>query len=388
MKLNELNPKVIQDKESFQALKHLGLPTKHHEDYRNIDLSSLYEEEFDLCESLLVQDLKHKAQHDDFYYLYIINDKSIVHYSDLPQGVEISNDSKENLDSKNAFFHLSESFLENRMQLNISKMLDKPLVLLNIFTQDQTFYPNSLHINIQKNLTVEIVDVYLNQSQYSFANINRYFDLKDNAQLKYYKVQDMNESKLFVNNIASLQSKAHLEVLNIDQSDSFHLNHWETTLTHDNSSFVFNGLGQLHDHATLANIVTTVHEASHTTSDIHIRHILHEHSKAIFEVMSIVQKDATFTQAYQNCHTVLMSDDAVIFAKPHLEILTDELKASHGATTGSLDKEQLLYLQSRGIEEENAKALLLKAFGAAIYDKISSPIIKTFILNLKRSSYV
>ncbi len=51
----------------------------------------------------------------------------------------------------------------------------------------------------------------------------------------------------------------------------------------------------------------------------------------------------------------MLSDDAVIFARPHLEICIDELEASHGATTGSLNKEQLLYLQARGIEEKKAK---------------------------------
>ena len=74
-----------------------------------------------------------------------------------------------------------------------------------------------------------------------------------------------------------------------------------------------------------------------------------------------------FQKAFQNCNTILLSDDATIFAQPHLEIYIDELEASHGTTTGTLNKEQLLYLQSRGISKDKAyDMLLLKAFESSI----------------------
>ena len=101
-----------------------------------------------------------------------------------------------------------------------------------------------------------------------------------------------------------------------------------------------------------------------------------------------VNKEAPFSKAFQNSNTILLSNDAEIFAQPHLEILIDELEASHGATTGTLDREQLLYLQSRGIPEVKAYDMLLKAFESQIYDNISDTLIKEFISSYTRSKYV
>ena len=78
----------------------------------------------------------------------------------------------------------------------------------------------------------------------------------------------------------------------------------------------------------------------------------------------------------------------MIFAQPHLEINIDELEASHGATTGTLDKEQLLYLESRGIPKELAYDILLKAFEEKIANNIKDEIIKEFIETYERSKYV
>ena len=103
---------------------------------------------------------------------------------------------------------------------------------------------------------------------------------------------------------------------------------------------------------------------------------------------SIVNESALFSKAFQNCNTILLSDEATIFAQPHLEIFIDELQASHGTTTGSLDKEQLLYLQSRGISKDKAYEMLLSAFENKIVDNIKDEIIKEFVQNYKRDKYV
>ena len=74
--------------------------------------------------------------------------------------------------------------------------------------------------------------------------------------------------------------------------------------------------------------------------------------------------------------------------QPHLEILIDELKASHGATTGSLDEEALLYLQARGINKKLAYDILLRAYEKEIYDNIKNKELKKFAKKYKRDDYV
>ena len=111
-------------------------------------------------------------------------------------------------------------------------------------------------------------------------------------------------------------------------------------------------------------------------------------SKAIFKAKSRVLETALFSKAFQNTDTILLSDDATIFAQPHLEIYIDELEASHGATTGTLNKEQLLYLQTRGIPKDLAYEMLLKAFEEKIVNNIKDEIIKEFVQEYKKDLYV
>ena len=132
----------------------------------------------------------------------------------------------------------------------------------------------------------------------------------------------------------------------------------------------------------------SINNAKNSLSNINYKHSLKDSSKAVLKAKSIVNETAIGTKAFQNTNTILLSDDAVIFAQPHLEIYIDELEASHGATTGTLDKEQLLYLEARGIPKKLAYDMLLKAFEEKIAHNIKDEIIKEFIKTYKREKYV
>ena len=76
---------------------------------------------------------------------------------------------------------------------------------------------------------------------------------------------------------------------------------------------------------------------------------------------------------------ILLSEKAVINTKPQLEIWADDVKCSHGCTTGQLDEEALFYLRSRGIEKNTARAMMLYAFAAEVLENIPNEKLKTFI---------
>ena len=87
-----------------------------------------------------------------------------------------------------------------------------------------------------------------------------------------------------------------------------------------------------------------------------------ENGKGVFNGKIMVRKDAQKTNAYQNNRNLLLSDDAGLNAKPQLEIFADDVKCSHGATSGQLDEDAMFYLRARGIGEAEAKKLLTLAF--------------------------
>ncbi len=122
--------------------------------------------------------------------------------------------------------------------------------------------------------------------------------------------------------------------------------------------------------------ILVVHKAEECTSRQLVKTLLDDQSIASFEGKILVDSIAQQTNAYQLNHNCLLSDDASAYSKPNLEIFADDVKASHGSTTGQIDKDQLFYLRSRGLEEKLAKKLLLKAFCTEVLDEISHEAMK------------
>jgi Fe-S cluster assembly protein SufD len=105
-------------------------------------------------------------------------------------------------------------------------------------------------------------------------------------------------------------------------------------------------------------------------------------STGVFNGKIIVRQDAQKTNAYQSNKNVLLSDEAHVNTKPQLEIFANDVKCSHGATTGQLDEEALFYLRSRGIGKAEAKAMLTHAFAADVLENIKHEEIKEYATKL------
>jgi Fe-S cluster assembly protein SufD len=110
--------------------------------------------------------------------------------------------------------------------------------------------------------------------------------------------------------------------------------------------------------------------------------VLTENSVGVFNGKIFVQPDAQKTNAFQQNNNLLLGDKSTINSKPQLEIFADDVKCSHGSTVGQLSKEAMFYLQSRGIGEQKAKAMLVKAFVFDVTEKIKIPALEDFINQL------
>jgi Fe-S cluster assembly protein SufD len=112
------------------------------------------------------------------------------------------------------------------------------------------------------------------------------------------------------------------------------------------------------------------------------KNILNGSAHGVFNGKIFVRKDAQKTNAFQSNKNILLSKDAVMNAKPQLEIYADDVKCSHGATTGQLDEDALFYLRSRGINENDARALLNFAFASDVIEKINNESLRRNLLKL------
>ena len=112
------------------------------------------------------------------------------------------------------------------------------------------------------------------------------------------------------------------------------------------------------------------HDLPHCNSRQLFKGIAGGKSRVDFYGKIIVAQDAQRTEAYQENHNILLSDDAKVDTKPQLEIYADDVKCSHGATIGRLNEEEQFYMRSRGITLEDAKVLQMISFIAPVLEQI------------------
>jgi Fe-S cluster assembly protein SufD len=149
-----------------------------------------------------------------------------------------------------------------------------------------------------------------------------------------------------------------------------------------------NGLYLVGDHQHVDHHTSANHKVPHCTSDEFYKGILNGNSRAVFNGKVVVAKDAQKTNASQQNKNLLLSKQAEVDTKPQLEIYADDVKCAHGATVGQLDEDALFYLQSRGLNPEQAKEFLLTAFVADRIEQVKFKGLKqrlTELMHAQRS---
>ncbi len=117
------------------------------------------------------------------------------------------------------------------------------------------------------------------------------------------------------------------------------------------------------------------HASPHTYSDLLFKNALNGHARTTFGGLIRVEPEAHFTDAYQKVRNLLLSDDAEANSMPGLEILADNVKCSHGATSGQLDEDEMFYLLARGIPQDAAAQLLVGGFLHEVLERLPEPAL-------------
>jgi Fe-S cluster assembly protein SufD len=113
------------------------------------------------------------------------------------------------------------------------------------------------------------------------------------------------------------------------------------------------------------------HQAEHTTADLVTRGVLDDTARSVYEGVQDVGQDAWDTSSYQRENTLMLSDDSEADASPKLIINNHDTEASHSATVGQVDQEDLLYLTSRSIPERDARNMLVEGFFVPVFEEIA-----------------
>lgn len=275
-----------------------------------------------------------------------------------------------------AFIALNTAFADDGAFIRVPRktVLDEPIHLLNISDSSKmSFLAHPRHlILIGEGSQVQIIESYHHlANQAYFNNIVTEMVVEESAIVDHVRIQ--NESRQAYHVAAREVYQATGSVyssISIDLGGALVRNNFNLRLQAENCEgnlfgFYMAAGQQLVDNHTLID-----HAKPHCNSKEHYKGILDDKAHGVFNGKVMVRPDAQKTNAYQSNQCLLLNNEAVVNAKPQLEIFADDVKCSHGAAIGQLDEDAAFYLRSRGIGEEEANSMLRYAYASEVLDHI------------------
>lgn len=286
---------------------------------------------------------------------------------------------------KDPFCALNQSSFEGGIFISVPKkaQIQKPILLLNFFKANagQVIQPR-VWIEAGDFAEVTFINHSVNLSDIPYF-VNKVVEVKGgvNTQIRYYKLQNEGKNVIEVSNIETdIQKDARFTSVNISLSGEMVRNNLTLNILGSNSEGNMYGLYLLNGKTHVDNHTNVDHTVPHCESNELYKGVLADNSRGVFNGKIFVRQDAQKTNAFQQNSNILLSDDAVVNTKPQLEIWADDVKCSHGCTTGQLDEEALFYLQARGIGKLQAKGLLLYAFTGEVMDYITDQSFREYCI--------
>ncbi len=285
----------------------------------------------------------------------------------------------------NAFTALNTAFAQNGVFVHVpdNKVVTQPIILrfisdartLNVASQ-----PRNL-IVVGKRSEVQIAEAYRSFGENaSFTNAVTEFVVAEEANVHYYKVQNESDKSYHIGTTSVLQAGKSVFTANtVTANGGFVRNNLNIKIDGEYAEANMFGLYIPNGKQHIDNHTAVDHAKPNSNSNELYKGILKGKSTGVFNGKIFVRQDAQKTNAFQSCKNVLLSEDASMNTKPQLEIWADDVKCSHGTTTGQLNDDALFYMQARGISKDSARALLTLAFAQDVIDKFEIVAIKEYL---------
>jgi Fe-S cluster assembly protein SufD len=213
-----------------------------------------------------------------------------------------------------------------------------------------------------------------------FSNIVSEGVVGENAEVNYYAIQNDAGSKYQFNLSQFYQSNnSRVNTYTFTLNGKLMRNNLHLALDGEGIESHMFGLYLLENNTLADNHTVVDHKKPNSFSNELYKGIMDGNSKGIFNGKIYVRPNAQKTNAFQANRNILLTDKATVNTKPQLEIWADDVKCSHGCTTGQLDEEAMFYLQTRGINKESARAMMLYAFAGEILDNVPHAELKGYL---------
>ncbi len=295
--------------------------------------------------------------------------------------------------NKHPFAALNTAYLNEGIYIKISEncKLTKPLALVYHSTcQNQRPMSNIRNlIVLEKNAQTELIE-YFNydgdQKSVYFNNVVNEIYIGDNATLMHYKAQmEAFKAIHLALNCVEIKKSGYYKSFCLQKGADLARNESKVRLCDTQAKAEVNAAYMMNGWATIDTTTNIEHLVAETFSDQLVKGVVGGQAKGIFQGCIHIEPNAIKTKGYQQHRALLLTDEAEVDVKPELEIFADDVQCSHGSACGQLDAEQLFYLRSRGLDEEEAKAMLVDAYLQEVIAKVDNEKIADWIKLLLQS---
>ena len=263
--------------------------------------------------------------------------------------------------------------LKNGFILDVPENTQASKVLEATYTgHDQSQTTARQIIRIAKDSEFTLIEYQLGAGQY-WNNIVTQIEVAKGARFKHYRFQESSDEAVITHNThIVIEEGAEYEAFTMTNGAKLSRNQIHVDMMGAHSSARLNGVNILDGSELGDTTITVEHKAPNCKSFQNYRTVVDDKSTSVFQGKVHVHQIAQKTDGYQMAKSLLLSKQATVNTKPELEIYADDVKCSHGATTGRLDDEALFYLQSRGIPAKDARNLLIQAFVNEVIEEVSN----------------
>lgn len=285
--------------------------------------------------------------------------------------------------SKEIFTSINTAYNQGGVFIHVEKnvIVEKPIYIINVTAGNGQISNARNLVVVESSAEAKVIQGYYSVSgKENFSNSMTEAFVKQNAKLNVEKIQDFSMEDRHICTEEIYQEKDSTAVINTFMlSGGFIRNGLNIQVDGTNCYSEMNGLFLGTEEQFIDNHTRIDHLKSNCISSELYKGILKDKSVGVFNGKVIVHKDAQVIEAYQQNNNVILSDDARMNTKPELEIFADDVKCSHGATTGQFDEEAVFYLQARGVSKSAAKEMLIGAFSVEVLEKVSIDEVREFV---------
>ena len=250
---------------------------------------------------------------------------------------------------------------------------------VSIHAKDGQWLSPRLIIHVPDNQDVTVIETQSGAGAY-WKNMVVQSVVGRNARLRHYRLFDESEGgvcTIFTH--VTMGRDARYESFNFTGGEGFIRNQFHAEMQGENGECFIGGVKLLRGNQTADTTITIEHQAPHCRSSQAYKTVLANRAHGVFQGKVHVHQIAQKTDGYQLSNALLLSPEAEMDTKPELEIYADDVKCSHGATTGKLDDTPLFYMRARGIPEKAARALLIEAFCGEAIESVSDEAMQETI---------